>query len=100
MRGSQRLLRKIRLLTCFFILGLFISGVTAIPLQQEVNWLTRVFNAPWLFRVHTALEQTQTQYPFLFYGTDWLAFGHIVIGIAFIGAWRDPSGTGGCLILG
>ena len=24
------------------------------------------------------------------YGTDWLAFAHLVIAIAFIGPWRDP----------
>jgi hypothetical protein len=30
------------------------------------------------------------QFPFLYYGTDWLAFGHFVIAIAFIGALRDP----------
>ena len=24
------------------------------------------------------------------YGTDWLAFGHFAIAIAFIGPWRDP----------
>lgn len=41
-------------------------------------------------RVHAALVQTQSQYPFLFYGTDWLAFGHFVIAIAFIGALKDP----------
>lgn len=90
MNDSQGLLRKIRLLTGLFILGLFVSGVTAIPLLPETSWLVKVFNTPWLLRVHAALEQTQTQYPFLFYGTDWLAFGHIVIGIAFIGALRDP----------
>lgn len=84
------LLRKIRLLTGLFILGLFNIGVTAIPLLQETSWLVQIFNMPWLLRVHAALEQTQSQFPFLFYGTDWLAFGHIVIAIAFIGAWRDP----------
>jgi hypothetical protein len=30
------------------------------------------------------------RYPFIAYGTDWLAFAHIVIAIAFIGPWRDP----------
>ena len=30
------------------------------------------------------------KYPFMFYGTDWLAFGHIVIAIAFLGALKDP----------
>jgi hypothetical protein len=83
-------LEKIRLLTAVFILGLFLSGVTAIPLLQETSWLVKVFNVPWLSHVHDALIQTQMQYPFLFYGTDWLAFGHMVIAIAFIGAWCDP----------
>lgn len=87
---EQTLLFRIHWLVAFFILGLFASGVTAIPLLQETNWLVKVFNVPWLLRVHAALEQTQTQFPFLFYGTDWLAFGHIVIAIAFVGAWRDP----------
>jgi len=90
MKRALILLRRIRLLTAFFILGLFLSGATAIPLPQEVNWLVKVFDAPWLLQVHAALDQTQSQFPFLFYGTDWLAFGHIVIAIAFIGAWRDP----------
>ncbi len=45
---------------------------------------------PWLLRMRAALEQTQAAHPQLFYGTDWLAFGHIVIAIAFIGALRDP----------
>jgi hypothetical protein len=87
---EQALLSRIRWLTGFFILGLFASGVTAIPLLQETSWLVQVVNVPWLLRVHAALEQTQTQFPFLFYGTDWLAFGHIVIAIAFVGAWRNP----------
>ena len=90
MNRSKTLLTRLRLLTALFILGLFISGVTAIPLLPEVAWLAKVTNVPWVVRVRAALEQTQTQSPFLFYGTDWLAFGHIVIGIAFIGALRDP----------
>jgi hypothetical protein len=72
------------------MLGLFLSGATAIPLQIETDWLTRFSNTQWLVSVHTALAQTQSQYPFLFYGTDWLAFGHFVIAIAFVGALKDP----------
>jgi hypothetical protein len=67
-----------------------LSGVTAIPLRQETSWLARQFSVPWLMQVHSALEQTHNQFPFLFYGTDWLAFGHFVIAIVFIGAWREP----------
>ncbi len=88
---------RIKLLTWLFIIGLVLSGVTAIPLQSELNLLVSFFNpadssemARWLFRVHDALTQIQAQYPFLFYGTDWLAFGHFVIAFVFIGALRDP----------
>src|SRR5438552_213124 len=95
--AAHNLRRRIGTLTGLFIIGLVISGVTAIPLQTEVNWLAGVVPADpssrlmlWLSRIHDALAQTQVQFPFLFYGTDWLAFGHFVIAIAFVGALRDP----------
>ncbi|HEY1788739.1 MAG TPA: hypothetical protein VGJ73_11310 [Verrucomicrobiae bacterium] len=90
MGREMELRSRIRWLTGLFLLGLVLSGVTAIPLQIETGWLTQFSNAQWLVRVHAALAQTQSQYPFLFYGTDWLAFGHFVIAIAFIGALKDP----------
>src|SRR5208282_351368 len=73
-------------------------GATATPLQSELNLLVNFFPANgesselvrWLLRVQDALAQIQAQHPFLFYGTDWLAFGHFVVAIAFIGALRDP----------
>lgn len=32
--------------------------------------------SPWLHRVYEALSVTNRQYPFLAYGTDWLAFAN------------------------
>jgi len=98
MNREQILLRRIKLLTWIFIVGLFLSGATAIPLQSELNLLANLCGsngessemARWLLRVRDALTQTQLQHPFLFYGTDWLAFGHFVIALVFIGALRDP----------
>jgi hypothetical protein len=95
---SDILRRRIRWLTWFFIGGLFLSGATAIPLREEVHWLVNLFGAnhgaselaQWLVRVRDALDDTESRQPVLFYGTDWLAFGHFVIAIAFIGALRDP----------
>jgi hypothetical protein len=34
--------------------------------------------------------RAEERFPFLAYGTDWLAFGHFVIAVAFVGPWRDP----------
>jgi len=97
MNHKQTLRRRIKWLTSFFIFSLVVSGVTAIPLQSELNLLVN-FCGPggessemhWLLLVRDALAQTQVQHPFLFYGTDWLAFGHFVIAIVFIGALREP----------
>lgn len=99
-------LRRVRWLLAFFIAGLIASGLTAIPLAPEVDALVRLTGADeltahsgataqpdwagWLTRVQSALHDTTARHPQLFYGTDWLAFGHVIIAIAFIGAWRDP----------
>ncbi len=91
-------LRKIRICLTLFMAGLLLSGVTAFPLVHEVALLTRIAHhfAPasqmfaWVKRVHVALDDTSSHYPFLAYGTDWLAFAHLVLATAFIGPWRDP----------
>lgn len=87
--------RRIRILLWIFIVGLVISGVTALPLETEMNILTRWVGgdsglAHWFLKVRDALVATNAQYPFIAYGTDWLAFAHIVIAVAFIGPLRDP----------
>jgi hypothetical protein len=98
---SQRL-RCVRLLLGFFIAALLLSGLTAFPLTWEIRLLTNWFGegtmiggmmpglAHWLGYVRDGVEAIGRQYPFLAYGTDWLAFAHIVIGIAFLGPLRDP----------
>ena len=86
----------IKWLTWLFIVGLFISGATAIPLQSELDTLAKFLGgtgsgfARWIFKVRNALDNTYADYPFMAYGTDWLAFGHFVIALAFVGALRDP----------
>jgi hypothetical protein len=95
MSHERMLRRRIKWLTSLFIAGLVVSGVTAIPLRTEVAWLTKTFSqfsliGGWLQRVSTGLDESARSFPFLFYGIDWLAFGHFVIAIAFIGALRDP----------
>src|SRR6478736_16806 len=85
-------LRRIRFWLVLFIVGLFLSGVTAFPLQTEfVRPLAQSTGLlPWIERVHQALSDTNARYPFLAYGTDWLAFAHLVIAVAFVGVLRDP----------
>jgi len=86
---------KIRLNLWVVIVGLLFSGTTAIPLRREVESLTYFFQGQsqisiWLASVRDALVEIDQRFPFLNYGTDWLAFAHFVIAIAFIGPLRDP----------
>ena len=90
MNREQQLLRRLRAMTALVIGGLVVSGATAIPLQWELDVLAAWLPTEWIGRVHEALREMTAKHPFLAYGTDWLAFGHFVIAIAFVGAWRDP----------
>ena len=92
-------LRTIRIWLAIFIVGLILSGITAFPLVHETAWLACVLQAhpflpagiiAWIDRVHAALADESARYPFLAYGTDWLAFAHLVIAIAFLGPLVDP----------
>jgi hypothetical protein len=78
-----------------FILSLFISGLTAIPVEEELTYIIRHFPFDgtikgWLEEVLIGVQQTGRDYPFLFYGYDWLAFAHFVLAILFIGPFRNP----------
>lgn len=99
-----RLQRRIRWLLGFFIVGLVLSGVTAFPLLVEMDLLcgllglapdaqaaTHAGLAHWILFVREGLAATYAKYPFVGYGTDWLAFGHIVIALFFIAPWREPG---------
>src|SRR6266498_3322195 len=106
MNREQILRRRIRVLTWLFIVGLILAGATAIPLPAELDWLVKITGAQqlvdtpastpaptwavWLVRVQSALRDVSTSHPILFYGTDWLAFGHFMIALVFVGALRDP----------
>ena len=98
--------RRIRFWLGVFIAGLVFSGLTALPLESELSWLSSTLHQgwmrpiaestqllPWIERVCDALRTTDASYPFLAYGTDWLAFAHLVIAIAFVGPYIDPVGN-------
>lgn len=85
----------IRRWLAFFILILFLSGLTAIPVDTELSFLIRTFPLDtimhkWLEKVLFSYRQVNLQFPFLLYGYDWLAFAHFVLAILFIGPYLDP----------
>jgi hypothetical protein len=96
-------LTRVRVWLALFVVGLVLSGVTAFPLEWETRVLLDVLRSDsvpisqhlpglvaWIERVHQGLADTNAAYPFIAYGTDWLAFAHLVIAIAFWGPLKDP----------
>ena len=96
-------LHRYRLVLGLFIFGLVISGVTAFPLSYELDllasWLGVAHLTPstaphdlarWILIVRDGLREMYAAHPWIAYGTDWLAFAHLIIALFFIGPWRDP----------
>jgi hypothetical protein len=100
-----RLVLRIRVLLALFAIGLALSGITAFPLIHEVAFLDAHLGpesslgrrlpglAAWVAQVDLGLRETNRLYPFIQYGTDWLAFAHLVIATAFWGPFKDPVRT-------
>lgn len=97
------LLFRFRAMMVLFIIGLVLSGVTAFPLLLEMRllatWLgvdgptlpaTATALQTWIFTIRQGLETTYSAYPWIAYGTDWLAFAHIIIAGFFIGPLINP----------
>jgi hypothetical protein len=95
---------RFRAALLLFIIGLVISGVTAFPLLMELRILSDWLGvgsatsatgheglAFWILTVRHGLEATYAAYPWIGYGTDWLAFGHLVIAGFFIGPMIRPE---------
>jgi hypothetical protein len=103
---EQRLINKIRSWIIIFIAFLILSGVTAFPIETELSFLSSHSSSlphviqNWLRSIYTAVKSTNEQFPYLSYGTDWLAFAHIVIAVMFIGPLRNPVKNIWCIQFG
>jgi hypothetical protein len=100
---KDRINFRVRMLLVVFLVGLVVSGKTAFPLVAEIRILGSILGVDpalppehyvglqfWIAKVGLALRENDTRYPFIAYGTDWLAFAHLVIAVAFVGPIRDP----------
>lgn len=96
-------LLRYRLSLGLFVVGLVLSGITAFPLLTELRLLAGWLGIDdpaqypqltglrhWIGRVLFALEQNHREFPFLAYGYDWLAFGHLCIAVFFIRPFWKP----------
>lgn len=86
-------MKRIRTLLLAFIVLLALSGISAFPLKSETRFLIHhlhwfpPFMKSWILQVHDAVWATPDV---VLYGTDWLAFGHLVIAMFFIPVYAKP----------
>ncbi len=104
---------RFRIAMTVFIGGLLVSGITAFPLLLEMRLLTSwlgLSNATspvghtglgsWILTVRFGLEEMYSRYPWIAYGTDWLAFGHIAIAFFFVGSLIRPAESRSTILAG
>jgi hypothetical protein len=101
------LIFKFRVAMMLFIVGLVISGVTAFPLLLELRILSKLMGdvehgnlGLWISTIREGLETTYARYPWVAYGTDWLAFGHLVIAMFFVHPLIHPRSSRPNIITG
>ena len=97
----MRTITAIRIWLVIFVVCLIGAGVSAFPLQWELGISVQLLDVlgvqhllpsavTYIAHIHAAVVATNARYPFIFYATDWLAFAHLAIAVAFIGPLRDP----------
>lgn len=95
---EEKLKRDIRLLLYIFVAGLVVSGLTAFPIHTQLIYAHKLIAAfhlnnsltQWIDTVYHAVAEVDANYPFIAYGTDWLAFAHLVLAVLFLGIIKDP----------
>ena len=90
------------MLLTLFIIALLLAALTAWFLIPAASIARRLLGegtlagsclpslARWAALIEEALGETKEKHPFMFYGTDWVGFAHLVMAIACLGAARDP----------
>ncbi len=77
----------------FFMGALILSGITAFPLKLEIKLLSKTqhlfpsFISTWISHLEEVINNSPVE---MMYGTDWLAFAHIIIALFFIPVYQQP----------
>ena len=86
-------MKTIKIILSTFILLLILSGITAFPVKTEIiylvthlNWFP-TFLQQWILKLYPIILSTPD---IMLYGTDWLAFAHIIIALFFIPVYINP----------
>lgn len=95
----EKLERQIKIYVWVFIIGLFLSGLSAIPLLWGVDVALDIleefgFQGQIYFfmkYVQSGLIYNDTHFQFMAYGTDWLAFAHFMFAFLFVALLIDAE---------
>ena len=90
-------MKKIKTYTALLMAGLVIAGATAFFIPWGVDLIVNHTPLPkwinqtvWLNYVLNGVVQIDKSYDFIWYGTDWMAFAHLLFAILFYGLYKDP----------
>jgi hypothetical protein len=89
----MKTITEIRITLATFGILLLLSGITAFPLKTEIDFLSKHLNwfpnylQTWVLQLKVLIHATPE---IILYGTDWLAFAHIIILLFFVPVFINP----------
>jgi hypothetical protein len=92
-QNTKKITRSIRVMLVGFMTLLIVSGLTAFPLISEAEFLRDhidIFPSYFHHWINVVVETILKTDPIMLYGTDWLAFAHIIIALFFIPVFISP----------
>ncbi|MFZ9847455.1 MAG: hypothetical protein ACO3EE_04825 [Flavobacteriales bacterium] len=95
----EKMERQIKKYVWIFIVGLVLSGLSAIPLVWGVDFAVDILDEiefhgqvfTFMKQVQNGLTFNEEHFPFMAYGTDWLAFAHFMFALLFVGLLFDAE---------
>jgi len=99
--------RKLKFRTRFwliiFVLGLAFGSQMFFFVTPQITWLNQMLGpgtateqrfsemSAWIHHLYQGITDTYTQYPFMAYCMDWLAFAQLAFMVLFVGAVVNPQ---------
>jgi len=78
-------------------IGLILSGLTTYFIPKGVHFIVAdiklgllINKVEWLNHIDQGVQHIEKNYPFMYYGTDWMAFAHLLFAVLYYGLYKDP----------
>jgi len=102
MSNQEKDLFRVRVYLSVVLVGILFSCQMILFVEPEIQWIDKAIGqspfvvqhfpqlSDWIGVLRVSVTETYQKYPVMAYCMDWLAFAHVFIAVALLGAIRNP----------